>query len=447
MRDQASQATVQFPPKQPERQGEKLQPSQFPWKEELEKYFGARHSRKDSFDAPKGPLQRTLSHVMTLPGAKAFQGIQHKDLHPEATISTSPEDPGGLRRSNSTINNFPTTFANSSHSSAATSSSPPGNPLKKRLSQTGSTPLPGQPGSDVSPPTVSQIESVSPHSKISHIPPPQARRLSDKPTDVERRKPTKKGFTLKLKNQHRFQQTSVLDAGPAEKFDSWNRAYAYQLAAWSLPISAAEVLKKNEDVKHRVRENASRPMNPGLNSLSNEPPRNNGPAFYRTCPKCGAVQTKWRVQSCGTCNEPQHPIACSYCTKAINGGHSPCLRCKHTVHLHCRIDMAKHGIESCASGCGCLCSDHESVGMPMPAKDSMQHVLRPRGPSRLRGVSPAITVVEYQEKRPYDEEQQQQQAPHDDAAYLSLTKTLEKRRRESSLGLRATASQIWRGGQ
>ena len=445
VRDQLSQATVQSPPKQPERQREKPQPSQFPWKEELEKYFGTRHARKDSFDAPKGSLQRTLSHVMTLPGAKAFQGFQHKDMHPEATISTSLEDLGGLQRSTSTINNFSVPFAQSSYNNHAASASPPGNPLKKRLSQTGSTSVSGQSGSDGSPPTVSQIESVSPHGTILHIPPPHTRRLSDKPTKVEERRPTKRGFTVKLKNQHRFQQTSVLDVGSAEKFDSWNRVYAYQLAAWSLHVSAAEVLKKNEDLKRGVLDGVSRPINPGLDSVSNEPLRKNGLAFSRTCQKCGALQTEWRVQMCNSCNAPQHPIACSYCTKAIKGGHSPCLKCKHTVHLSCRIDMGKHGIKSCASGCGCICSDQESARVPMAEKDSMQSVFRSRRPSKLRDVSPAITVVEYQDKKPYDEEQQQ--THHDDAAYLSLTKTLEKRsRRESSLGLRATASQIWRGG-
>ena len=430
---EVDQTTQQLSPEYSRPPLAKPQAFQFPWKEELERYFRTKHQRSTSFDVPR-PLHRTSSNVVTLQSPKTFH---HTELHAGTNPSTSPEQVSGLRRSNSTVNTSSISFIKNPQISHSASSSPPGTLPQKR-----------------SDPAVSIFEA--PHSGTGSLPSNSlngpsltARSLN---TDRPARKPfegnASKSFakrtTVKLKNQHRFQQKSVVDPTQRAKYEIWKRAYANQLTAWSLHTEAAEVMNRNRGCGPDVHKKTSRITDGDLHSPQRGPQLRDGPSVLRKCPRCEATQQDWDARICNSCRAVQPAVLCSYCRRAIKGGHSPCLSCKHTVHYHCRIDLVKHGINICPSGCGCKCSEHGYVRMPLPAKGTQQQLLRPRVPSRLRDVSSAITVIELRNGDSHPQEPQQ--AHQDDAAYVSLAKTLEKRRRESSTGLRATASQMWRGG-
>lgn len=244
--------------------------------------------------------------------------------------------------------------------------------------------------------------------------------LSDADEDTPASSPAKKPiFTTQLKNQDQFHNEghatlTLLDPQEDWRYLMYRQSYAHLLYIWDMPLARAELLNYNHSPQPE-----NQPMELRKASLKEK-------ELSRT--------EKLAIDFVG--QKTREPPICLFCNTFIRGLFSPCLQCGHILHDSCRATLLHDGIEECVSGCGCVCTDHTSIEMPMPEE-------KPQ--IQAQDQSPALTFTDdtgFTEPEPFV---RRESAEWEDVAYTSLARNLMGERRGSGKGVRARPSQIWRG--
>lgn len=222
---------------------------------------------------------------------------------------------------------------------------------------------------------------------------------------------------VSMKNQGAFDnvgpsQDSFLDPKKDWLYRSYRTAYSRLLSIWGLPVQQSEVLKiggvVDSDANYRrARASFSFPALVRSNSDSDGvDPDNQGLEIQRHCSRCGlslqlsifsappsmeeaaeAKPPEGTSVTCPNCKPKQSlPISlpCVICGEVIEGMLIPCLNCGHVSCFSChqawfsktpsQNDQDKapatpgqeQEFRSCPSGCGCICSEHITVKIPVP---------------------------------------------------------------------------------
>ncbi|KAI5304783.1 hypothetical protein KEM56_005937, partial [Ascosphaera pollenicola] len=225
------------------------------------------------------------------------------------------------------------------------------------------------------------------------------------PAKIPRKK--MKNVKVAFKNHDKFdnfQQASVplLDSKQAAHYRVYCKAYANLLFIWNLPIQRKEVLKLYNIASNRT--SVSRPISDKGDSASSirsrrsnqhittisAPKLRKGLDIESHCGRCGdrlmssisTVRDKngtrdVRSVHCARCNQRQPvltPTSCTICAQVIKSMFSPCLHCGHVTCLECHEAWFSLGLGGgsqdtirCPTGCGCDCSRHVVVQVPMSA--------------------------------------------------------------------------------
>lgn len=326
------------------------------------------------------------------------------------SISVSTEQ-RFTRRSNS---NVASTFASSlsrGFALASVSSSPPSNSNKKGPSPSESfTSAPQTAGAGAnsgwSATTMfgGKPAAIPEHLTLSASTTAISQSFSDESESGETPVPAKAPkmkIKVSLKNQNVFDNDGyasipLLDPRQEWRYKAYRAAYAHLLFIWGLPLERCEVLKFDGLESYFVSRLGGGSSLPGagksLISIGQKSTRkvsskpvDRGLAVRRHCVRCGnssfsssADQRdgKRTAVLCSKCQKSPSKIPCSVCGEAVQGLYVPCLNCGHVTHFSChrqwfshnpgedKVENGKHQL--CASGCGCICSEHEIVEGPTP---------------------------------------------------------------------------------
>ena len=231
---------------------------------------------------------------------------------------------------------------------------------------------------------------------------------------------------MTMKNRGAFDsvgpaQDSFLDPKNDWVYRSYRTAYSRLLSIWGLPVQQSEVLKIGGVVdgfdhtsSRRARASFSFPALGRTNSQSSIfNPDNQGLEIQRHCSSCGhslelsifsassttnVTGAKRPLQgtsiTCANCKPNQPPpvsLPCVICGEVVEGMLVPCLNCGHVSCFDChrawfsKASNQHHddkntptsGFEKdfqfCPSGCGCSCSEHINVGIPLSTPSSPGH--------------------------------------------------------------------------
>ncbi len=400
------------------------------------------HSANSSTGALASDLLATSSASGTPPYHRPIRSNFERKDSQTVSLSTSPEQHRHVHRSNSNLSVFAASFQRPFPISQSAASSPPNTHPKKRLSPAGSYLGPTQSGINWAPSTWGGPGFFG-RPTMGTVNPRTALPLAASDTEDENPMNTshKVTFTTTLKNQDKFcndgySNVPLLEPNREDTYRKWRATYAEMLYAWEIPIARCQILGYNP------RLSLGPQTLPIGRSLSASIDANAGDIQPKThCRNCSALLPISPTSSrCIKCRHLPGPASCLLCNSYIRGLSSPCLSCGHVMHAACRAVVNESGMfDECISGCGCICSEHASVGMPMP--EAKQQTF-----SRNRDGNPAVTVV----ADAATNEQEQlgwREGDWDDVAYESLARNLQGQRRGSGRGLRATTSQIWRGSQ
>lgn len=178
------------------------------------------------------------------------------------------------------------------------------------------------------------------------------------------------------------------------------------LALWDLPVQQSEVLKfgavpdRVDDMATSHYWNSSNPSSE--TSLKDPQPTITTQAldFQRHCASCGHAlqrsiftkhptapdtpskrQRKTSLRRCPNCRPRQAlptKLPCVICGEVVDGMLIPCLSCGHVSCFDChrrwflQPDHTEHpdqkSLPACPTGCGCQCSEHIAVNVPMPVE-------------------------------------------------------------------------------
>ena len=392
------------------------------WKEDLSSLFAPKETSA-KLPTTSFRSERFLSGSSSPPDSRHLRANSISRLAQLSALSSSHDDDRGLRRTSSTLHTFaipPTNAIQYSHSAA---SSPPNGQFKKKPSPAGSLLGTGQSSGAWMPSQWLSKASLGSEESRSTISPPKPRAWGKQERTGTGKQDTTLQIRLTNQNFFRSDDTSLLDSRNTVKHQKWSRDYAEILSAWGMPLESAEIQKHN----HVSNVPQAKGFTNSRLSDALRTQRTDSLEFRCHCNKCGHIRPVDSKAVCERCRWRPRPPLCIYCRKYITGLSSSCLACGHTLHMTCRLDLVQHVIAECVTGCGCRCADHTVVEIPMPnsqpAKVDMSLPVPGPRPKFTRNASSA----------------------HDDGAYHSLAKALDKRR-ESRGGLKATSSTIWRGG-
>ncbi|KAJ5787797.1 hypothetical protein N7457_002787 [Penicillium paradoxum] len=276
--------------------------------------------------------------------------------------------------------------------------------------------------SSASPPTtrmsrkkaISQDSTVAGTSQVSQAQSDTESDQAPKPTPPPAR------FRVTYKNQAAFEsegpaQDSFLDRDKELLYRSYRAAYANLLSIWDLPVQQSEVMKIGAVTDRMDDLNTSQYWNSASskeNPLKDPQPEPNLQAldFQRHCASCGhALQLsifnkqptvpdtpskrhlrKPSGRRCSNC-KPRQPLPtklpCVICGEVVDGMLIPCLSCGHVSCFDCHRrwflrpsdkfdspfdfpDQTK-SLPTCPTGCGCQCSEHITVDVPMPPREPL----------------------------------------------------------------------------
>ncbi|KAJ5166162.1 uncharacterized protein N7482_004943 [Penicillium canariense] len=328
-----------------------------------------------------------------------------KAISHNVSISASP-DQQFQARSGSGFGSVLASSLSRSFTFGPSSASPPATHLNKRKPASGESP-----GVVSAQPTHSDTESDRPPQPAK----PAAR------------------FKVTLKNQNAFDgddtaPDSLLDRDKEWLYRSYRAAYANLLSIWELPVHQSEVLKigavvEDVDDLHMSQywNSHSSKAAPSLpeGTPSDTPSGLEGLDFQRHCANCGhalqlsifapqpvpetpskrARQRQPVSPRCPNC-EPRQPLPtrlpCIICGEVVDGMLVPCLSCGHVSCFSChrlwflrpsnRIDSPfdipkdTSTLPTCPTGCGCSCSEHITVNVPMPAWEPPSPSTKPEPP-------------------------------------------------------------------
>ncbi|KAL9099327.1 MAG: hypothetical protein Q9163_005155 [Psora crenata] len=407
------------------------------------------HSATSSTGAAASDPSAFLSENATSPSCKPMRNsCDCRDSH-ATNLSTSLEHHRQIKRVSSNISAFATSLPRPSQTTHSAASSPPNVQPKKRTSPTGSYLGPTQSSNAWAPSSwVSRGSLVLEESKSTC---PVS--IPDTGADIQGTILTtaaKPSLSLTLKNQDQFHnegyaKMSLLDPAQETKHRAWQEAYAQYLDIWDMPVAMAEVRKYNCILPPTT--SSEQPVTldeiwptGSLQAHSGE----NAIGLANHCETCSAILPSLDEspsKKCLPCGHLKKPPVCTYCNTYILGLSAPCLNCGHTMHFACRTEVTSSGLfDECITGCGCVCSEHDIVHMPIPEPHQQPHN---RNISKDSDPSPAITVME--ESPDLIRTNKQAQAGWEDAAYISLARNLNGKRKDSRRSLRMKGSQIWKG--
>ncbi|KAJ5194435.1 Zinc finger RING-type [Penicillium cf. griseofulvum] len=243
-------------------------------------------------------------------------------------------------------------------------------------------------------------------------------------------------FKVTFKNQSAFEsdgpaQDSFLDTDEELLYRSYRIAYANLLSIWDLPVQQSEVMKigavadRVDDLTSSHYWNSTISKETDLKDPQPEP-TSQALDFQRHCASCGHAlqlsifnkqpiapntpskrhQRKPSGRRCPNC-KPRQPLPtklpCVICGEVVDGMLIPCLSCGHVscfdCHRHWFLRPAdkfdspfdhpdqKSFLPTCPTGCGCQCSEHIAVDVPMPVLEPVSH-----GPKDYASVTPHSIV-------------------------------------------------------
>ncbi|KAK2744130.1 hypothetical protein FQN57_004390 [Myotisia sp. PD_48] len=227
----------------------------------------------------------------------------------------------------------------------------------------------------------------------------------------------KGGINVTLKNQTAFDQecqaeVSLLDTHDQKFYQAFRAQYANLLFIWGMPLERREVLKLTSLIDHESEfELLSRSSSKYLQSRCHhtiqnrkkalqDVPENSGLDLQSHCTNCGSTlqvsellredmpgnppgkpskQIRYSKIQCSKCTATPSPtptLSCAICSEAVQGMFVPCLSCGHICCFECHREWftpnyISDGSDSttlvCPTGCGCNCSEHPVITMPMPS--------------------------------------------------------------------------------
>lgn len=355
------------------------------------------HSSTSSTGAP---ISEFSTVGTTPPGYRPLRmGLERRESQ-TTSLSTSPEYYRHTHRSSSNLSALAASFSRPFSFTTSAASSPPNMYSKKRSSPSGSylgtqsSTISWSPAVFGKPATITE----DPKSNLSF----SVSEIGEEDPSASKRATA---FKTKLKHQDRFQNDGyanvpLLDPGEEWRYRHYREAYAHLLFIWGMPIARAEILSYNHlstpdfAQLHRSAQPAASLLPMGEADLLNKPSEDTGDAtlaFKNHCGSCSSlIPSKSPNRRCQTCSTLYVPPLCLLCNTLIRGLYSPCLNCGHILHDSCRSlllslsPMPNHPFdEECISGCGCVCTEHNTATVIVPdltAKKSHE-------------VSPAITVI------------------------------------------------------
>ncbi|KKZ65249.1 hypothetical protein EMCG_08899 [[Emmonsia] crescens] len=350
------------------------------------------------------------------------QPLSRKSQSQVISLSGSPDHHSNPR----SVSGLGTTLASSLSRSftfgPSRSSSPPSNSSKKRPSPVGSLNMTGPSGWTPGGVFGKPASAIPDHLTASTTATSQTHSDSESERPASPKSKPPKGVRVVLKNQNMFDNDNhayvpLLDQQQEQLFKAYRAAYADLLFVWDMLVERKEVLKIDGISSNRP--DICRPSRPkyhdkrtsdfgrrdsrllgSTRSQESQPFENNhGLDIQRHCVKCGCAlhisafalpaltkasdSRKMRGDSsaiqCPRCKPPHlipTKLSCAICDEIINGMFTPCLNCGHITCLECHQNWFSTQIHptggkktnpSCPSGCGCTCSDHVVIEVPMPS--------------------------------------------------------------------------------
>lgn len=371
------------------------------------------------------PLNSTGTTPPTALHQNAYGARRRSQLQP-VSLAGSPDQHSNSRSST----NFGTTLASSlsrsftfGHSS---SPSPPGNSTKKRSSPAGSLNATGSTGWTGTGAFGKPASAVPDYLTASTT--VTSRTHSD--TESERQGSSKVKSNghprVVLKNQdafdsgHGYAYVPLLDPKQEQRYKAYRAAYADLLCIWGMPVQQREMLRIDAITEDRIGVHRSRQFDRRSSTLIRPDSRvpmivatqQHSQSHYdkdylglqRHCGNCGyslaisafshsstekvtrnGGQTSNQGVDCPQCKQAQPVSAkpfCVVCDEVVQGMFIPCLSCGHICCLNCHSQWFSFGpsqnrraedssgstpeAPSCPTGCGCQCSEHDVVEVPMP---------------------------------------------------------------------------------
>ncbi|KAL1982484.1 hypothetical protein VTN96DRAFT_1275 [Rasamsonia emersonii] len=343
------------------------------------------------------------------------------------SVSASP-DHQGISRSGSGIGTaLASSLSRSFTFGPSSASSPPSNNIKRKSSPNGSLNIPatgGWTGGIFS----KAVSAIPDYLTTSTAVASQTHSDADSEKRNPTKQPVKVKVAFKNRNSFDSEDdlySTFIDPKRDWLYRSYRNAYANLLFIWGLPIQRSEVLKVGgtrdqfTDITHLGRRSRQvslalpTPKRKESASTTEVVSKTGGLDVQRHCTQCGnALQesvfsstvakepnTSGKIGKsstpilCSRCKAAQPlstKIPCVICGETVGGMFTPCLECGHVSCFGCHQQWFSQGLASgiddqdqvvsngddgsgalrapvCPSGCGCSCSEHEVINVPMPA--------------------------------------------------------------------------------
>ncbi|KAL8949472.1 MAG: hypothetical protein Q9222_004420 [Ikaeria aurantiellina] len=413
-------------------------------------------SASSSVGATSSDPLTPFSTGLTPPSAHRLSNVRQDGGLPPMSLSTSPEQYRHAHRSSS---NLASTFAASI-----------ARPFSLNTPDT-SVPLATHPRKRLSPSTTYTDPATS-----------QRRRSGSTNRSIKQSFPGSRSpsyadggdsdtvFQTRLKNQDQFHNDGyafepLLDPSLEDRYSAYRSTYASMLLNWELPVVSCKVLQYNR-LATSFPQSAKEPyqqinhslikIGDGNSERSIQDLQVSGLQFGDECSDCGAMLLPHPHgnRKCHGCSARQAPIICQLCQCIILGLSSPCLSCGHVLHQACRSALPEEDddiVGECVTGCGCICSSHLRIDIPMPP--TMIH----EDESTTPMISATTKAVESSSNDPdeeldwYDVNEEDAEIAaaaesdtwRDNGAYDSLARNLGG---GTGRFLTRKPSQVWRGG-
>ncbi|KAM5462570.1 hypothetical protein MauCBS54593_007926 [Microsporum audouinii] len=379
-------------------------------------------SSVDQWHGNTPPLYSTGTTPPT--GIRGARSSMDRKSRYNTSLSGSPDPPSNMRINPNFGNTLASSLSRSLTFGPSASSSPPTGSVKKQPSPIGSLSAHGPSiWSSVGGFRSKAASALPSYLTPSAIGTPQTfsdSEESDKPASPRVNK-LSRGIKVVKRHQAAFDndcraEVPLLDPRLQPLYQAYRENYAHLLFIWNMPIQGREVLKTASIVdnetehsvlhKHSNKYPRTRYGNRRHSLAINQQPSTESTAeglnLQHHCATCGSAlhisafsklnalgkapgknsrRNALVSVQCLNCNLalPILPkMSCAICTEIIQGMFSPCLACGHICCFKCHsqwfapVTVTDSGIVEgidavlCPTGCGCNCSKHMVINMPMP---------------------------------------------------------------------------------
>jgi hypothetical protein len=307
------------------------------------------------------------------------------------SLSTSPENPRGVRRVNSGL---ASSFAASFSRPFSMSSSSPPNLLSGRK-----RPSPVENVlSSFAPSVITWGNTTVLGSVKEELPATKPGSFDDENASYEGKPSYCSGINITIANQNVFDDegcmsSSLLDPAHASLYASYRRVYAELLYAWGHPLARLEILKFNGLKDYFTEADHLENKSYAGSNLSNDtshanhdasptstvligkrhstgPPSPQGLDVTGYCLKHESrlepllsSTAGGAVGRCERCKFVQRQLRCTVCVEPISAVFTACLSCGCVAHQHCLEQYHLSGSTTCPGGCDCDCGKKASDGI------------------------------------------------------------------------------------